>query len=183
MSEYNHLIWSDADLNYEDWRADLEAEYPDLSEDERIELMYKINADQLDDERTNLNIQLGMPILIIADLGLWDGRRSAYREIASGNIKDCLYSNADNAAWYVDNHGDLRCDADHHDGSNHYLYRVYKDGVSETQMDNLKDKIYRGVATRADITRITRRLGDDIGRVYGWTFPQRKSTKKKHKEC
>ena len=53
-----------------------------------------------------------------------------------------------------------------------------KDGVSETQMDNLKDKIYRGVATRTDITRITRRLGDDIGRVYGWTFPQRKSTKK-----
>ena len=35
-----------------------------------------------------------------------------------------------------------------------------------------------GAATRTDITRITRRLGDDIGRVYGWTFPQRKSTKK-----
>lgn len=119
-----------------------------------------------------------MPILIIADLGLWNGRHSAYREIASGNIKDCLSSNTDYSTWYVDRLGDLRCDADHHDGSNHYLYRVYKDGVSETQMDNLKDKIYRGVATRTDITRITRRLGDDIGRVYGWTFPQRKSTKK-----
>ena len=89
-----------------------------------------------------------------------------------------MFSNTDYSTWYVDRLGDLRCDADHHDGSNHYLYRVYKDGVSETQMDNLKDKIYRGVATRTDITRITRRLGDDIGRVYGWTFPQRKSTKK-----
>lgn len=178
MSEYKHLIWSNADLNYENWRADLEAEYPELSEDERMERLYELNANQLDDERMNLNIQLGMPILIIADLGLWDGHHSAYREIASGNIKDCLSSDTDYCTWYVDHLGDLRCDAGHHDGSNHYLYRVYKDGVSETQMDNLKDKIYRGVATRADITRITRRLGDDIGRVYGWTFPSRKSAKK-----
>ena len=89
-----------------------------------------------------------------------------------------MSSNTDYSTWYVDRLGDLRCDADHHDGSNHYLYRVYKDGVSETQMDHLKDKIYRGVATRTDITRITRRLGDDIGRVYGWTFPPRKSANK-----
>lgn len=27
--------------------------------------------------------------------------------------------------------------------------------------------------TRADITRVTKRLGDEIGRVYGWDFPIR----------
>ena len=59
----------------------------------------------------------------------------------------------------------------HHDGTNHYLYRVYKDNVSESQKDRLKEKLYEGTATRADIVRITRRLGDDIGKVYGWTFP------------
>ena len=37
---------------------------------------------------------------------------------------------------------------------------------------NQKEKIYRGTATRADITRITRRLGDEIGKVYGWDFPK-----------
>ena len=47
-------------------------------------------------------------------------------------------------------------------------------------MDNLKDKIYRGVATRADITRITRRLGEEIGKVYGWSFPKRGRTPKKN---
>ena len=77
-------------MNYEDWRADLESEYPELSEDERMERMYELNADYLDDERMNLNITLGMPILIIADLGLWDGRHSGYQEIASGNIKRLL---------------------------------------------------------------------------------------------
>lgn len=178
MTVDRHIIWSNYDLDYADWRDDLEAEYPDLTEDERIALMYEINGDYLDDERMNLDVQLSQPILVIADLGLWHGRRMGYKEIASGRISDCLYSDTDYSTWYVDRLGDLRCDADHHDGSNHYLYRVYKDGVSETQMDNLKDKIYRGVATRTDITRITRRLGDDICRVYGWTFPQRKSTKK-----
>ena len=66
----------------------------------------------------------------------------------------------------------MRCDAVHHDGTNHYLYRTYKDGVSDAQIENLKEKIYRGTATRADITRITRRLGDEIGKVYGWDFPK-----------
>ena len=36
----------------------------------------------------------------------------------------------------------------------------------------MKEKLYYGTATRADITRITRRLGDEIGKVYGWDFPQ-----------
>lgn len=101
------------------------------------------------------------------DLGLWHGRRMGYKEIESGNIKDCLYSDTDYVTWYVDRLGDLRCDAAHHDGTNHYLYRTYKPGVSEEQIDNLKEKLYYGTATRTDISRLTRRLGDDIAKVYG----------------
>lgn len=165
--EKQYLIWSN-DLDYEDWRDDLEADYPDLSEDERMNLMYEINGDYLDDERNNLDIQLSQPILVIADLGLWYGRRMGYKEIKSGNIRDCLYSDTDYSTWYVDHLGDLRCDAIHHDGTNHYLYRVYKDSATETQIDNLLAKIYEGRATRKDITRITRRLGDEIAAIYGW---------------
>ena len=172
MKEDRHIIWSNYDLDYEDWRDDLEAEYPELTEDERIALMYEINGDYLDDERTNLNIQLSQPILVIGDLGLWYGRRSGYKEIESGNIRDCLYADTDYSTWYVDGLGDLRCDAIHHDGTNHYLYRAYKDGVRESQIDLLKDKLYRGIASRADVTRITRRLGDDIARVYGFSIPR-----------
>ena len=47
MKEERHVIWSNYGLDYEDWRDDLEAEYPDLSEDERISLMYEINGDYL----------------------------------------------------------------------------------------------------------------------------------------
>ncbi len=176
MNEQDHLIWSNYDLDYEDWREDLEEQYPELSEDERVALMYDINGDYLDDERTNLNIQLAQPILIIANMGLWYGRRMGYREIESGNIRDCLYSDRDTdyATWYVDKLGDLRCDAIHHDGTNYLLYRTYKSGVRESQIDLLKEKLYYGKATRADITRVTRRLGDDIAKVYGFSIPRQR---------
>ena len=116
-------------------------------------------------------MQLSQPILVVGDLGLWNGRRMGYKEIPSGNIRDCLYGDTDYSTWYVDRLGDLRCDAVHHDGTNHYLYRAYKENVSEAQIDQLKEKLYSGTATRADVTRVTKRLGDEIGRVYGWRFP------------
>ena len=148
MTEQRHLIWSNYDLDYEDWRDDLEEDHPELTEDERMALMYEINNRYLDDERVNLNIQLDQPILVIADLGLWNGRRTGYQEISSGNIRDCLYSERD-----ID-------------------YRTYKPGARDSQIDLLKEKLYYGKAVRSDITRITRRLGDEIGKVYGWDFPK-----------
>ena len=169
--EDRHIIWSNENLDLDDWREDLQEQYPDCSEDELYRIMCETNADYLSDERVNLNIQLSQPILVIADLGLWNGRRMGYKEIPSGNIRDCLSGGYDYTTWYVDKMGDFRCDDTHHDGTNHYLYRVYKDGVSEYQKDRLKEKLYEGTATRADVTRITRRLGDEIGKVYGWDFP------------
>ena len=168
-----HIIWSDINLDIDDWRDDLKEEYPDLSEDEMVYRMYETNNNYLDDERCNLNIQLPQEILVIGDLGLWNGRVTGYKEIESGNIKDCLYSEADMNEWYVDKNGDLRCTAIHHDGTNHYLYRAFKNNVTDTQKENLLYKIYTGKATRQDITRLTSRLGDEIGKVYGWNFPKR----------
>ena len=163
----NYIIWSNYNLNYEDWRADLEVEYPELSEDERISLMYEINEHYLDDERMNLNVQLSQPILVIGDLDLWNGCRMGYEEILSGNIRDCLYGDTDYSTWYVDRLGDLRCDAIHHDGTNHYLYRVYKENVTEKQIENLKQKIFDGNVTRRDITNVTKKIGSIILKTYG----------------
>lgn len=173
-----HIVWSDIGLDLEDWREDLKTEYPDASDDELTAKMYEINGYYLEDERVNLNIQLPQSIIVVADLGLWNGRFQGYKMIESGNIKDCLYSDCDMNEWYVDKKGDLRCTAIHHDGTNHYLYRVFKENVSDSQIARLQEKIYNGTATRQDITRVTKRLGDDIGAVYGWQFPKRE-----HKEA
>ena len=95
--------------------------------------------------------------------------------IKSGNIRDCLYSDTDMTEWYVDKNGDLRADAIHHDGTNHYLYRVFKRGTSNAQIENLQNKIYCRRATRADITRVTQRLGDSIAAVYGFRLPKQRA--------
>ena len=74
MKDGRHIIWSN-DIDYDDWREDLEEQYPDRTEAERMALMYELNGDYLDDERSNLDIQLSRPILVVGDLGLWHGRR------------------------------------------------------------------------------------------------------------
>lgn len=173
MISNKNIIWSDIDLDFDDWKENLQADNPEMREDELYYLMCEINSDYLNDVRDNLNIEFPKPIIAIADLGLWNGRKSGYKIIESGNIKDCLYSDCDLNEWYVDRKGDLRCTAVHHDGTNHYLYRVIKENVTENQVDRLTNLIYSGKATRADIVRVTNRLGDEIGKVYGWEFDKR----------
>lgn len=169
--EERHIIWSNVDLDYERyWKADMETEYPDMTEDERIEMMYELNADYLNDERMNLDIQLNTPILVLGDLGLWNGRFQGYKMIESGNIKDCLYSQGDKSEWYVDDKGDLHCDDFHQDGANHYLYRAVKGDITEGQLEALLNDIYMGKDCTAEIAWFTERIGDEIGRVYGWDF-------------
>ena len=186
MSKANdrHVIWSDLNLDIDDWRDDYreycennDMEYNPNDENAIYDYMYEINNFDLEDARINLDIQLSQPIIIIGDLGLWQGRVMGYKEIGSGNIKDCLYSDINgqsSAEWYIDKQGDLRAEVAHHDGTNYYLYRVYKDNLSQEQIDNFKDKVYRGKATRSDITRYTRRLGDEIAPMYGWEIPKQK---------
>ena len=170
-----HVLWSDIHLDLDDWRDFLMENYPELPEDKLYEKMHELNAEYLDDERRNLDIQFSQPILVIGDIGRWNGRVQGYKMVNSGNIRDCLYSDTDRTEWYVDKNGDLRADAIHHDGTNHYLYRVFKRGTSETQMDNLCAKICHGQASRADITRTTRRLGDYIAAVYGFEITKQRT--------
>lgn len=170
-----HLIWGNINLNFKDWEEDLKENYPDLPDSELENLMYELNNDYLADERHNLDIQLNQTIIKIADVGRWDGKYKGYGLIQSGNIADCLQTELDSAEWFVDELGDLRCKAIHHDGTNYYLYRAIKPMVSDIQLDNFYGKILDGTVTRADITRVTERLGDHIANVYGWELPKIKT--------
>lgn len=104
-----HIIWSNQNLDVDDWREDykefLEAnELDDDPNDEQAlyEWMEETNYEYLSDERVNLNVQLSQPIIVIGDIGRWNGRVMGYKDIPSGNIKDCLYADTDYTEWYVD---------------------------------------------------------------------------------
>lgn len=166
-----HVIWSNRDLDLEDWRETLEENYPEMDDYGLTDMMYQANDDNLPDERANLDIQVGGDILAVADLGRWDGRVIGYKLIESGNIKDCLYTNCEFCEWYVDRDGEFRCDESHHDGTNHIYYRKFREGVTEEQKEDLLADIYDHKAKQEDIDRLTDKLGEAIGKVYGWNFP------------
>lgn len=161
------MIWTDYYQDFDHWKENLHEMYPDYSDDELYQLMQELNSSYLDDERCNLNIELDENILVIADLGLWNGRRTGYKEIGS-NIRYCLSSDCDFNTWYIDGYMNLRCEAIHHDGKNYYLYREWKPGLSEAQKERFKWKLYEGKATSKDLCSYTRKLGDRIADVYGW---------------
>ena len=164
------LIWNNTP-DFDDWKDDLQYEYPDCSERELMDIMYDTNAMYIEDERMNLNVDLPQNILVVADLGFWYGRRQGYKELGN-NLSQCLsVCQHDYQEYFVDESGDLCATDSHHDGTNHYTFRMYRKGVTEKQIEALKDKIYAGTAEWADIVKVTRRLGDYAAKVYGWKLP------------
>lgn len=170
MTKSKRVLWS-SEIDFDAWRDDYREEYPDATDDEIDEMINDQNYDDLVYEREILNINLPEPIIVIADLGLWYGRRTGYREIP-GNIAKCfeVYSkSSDESTWYLDDRNDLVCDDMHHDGTNHYLYRTWKKTATPQQRANFISKIVTGeTITRRDITRLTERLGDAICAAHGW---------------
>ncbi len=166
-------IWT-SEPDYEDVRKEMEEDFPEMSEADRIAIFKQGNLDCLQFQREELSMKLGMPIFVVAELGLWDGIHMAYKEIDSGQLADCFEPNRDTLSirWFVDDKGDLRCDDMHHDGVNHYLYRVIRRDVPQSEIEYLKNVICDGTAFRSEIERCTERLGDAISAIYGFDLPQ-----------
>lgn len=170
----NNIIWQNYDINAKDWRDDfiynleennslaeylIENDY-NIDDDDVLEWAYNMNSMYLDDERINLNIDVKMPIIAIANIGRWNGRVSAYKVIESGNIADCLYSECDYCQWYCDDK-DFLFKGDHHDGTNYYLYRA----ISEENLELLE---YGEIElnTEEEIEKYTTSLRPYIANVY-----------------
>ena len=152
--EMSHIIWSN---KYMDDEVSLEGCVTP-------EELYDI---YLDDRRRELAIFLPEDIITIADLGLWNGRRPAYKEL--GNcMAECLHTGYDITTWYIDQFRDLRCEDVHHDGTNYYLYRMWKPGLRKQEKEKFLTKLCRGILKKNEINRYTKSIGDIVTRMYGW---------------
>lgn len=167
------MIWSNMDLNIEDWR-DGYKEYLEINdmddadpndEDAIYEWMNETNDMYFDDEYANLNKKLDGRILVIADLGLWNGRKQGYK-ILGNNVHDILYSGGgDYMEFYGDGYN-IKGTVHHHDGTNHYLYRVIRE---DRNIDNLLDAIYNGEEiTSSKLNYYTKSLYKNVAEIYGW---------------
>jgi hypothetical protein len=148
MTDTDHLIWSNYHLDYEDWKEDLESEYPDFSEEDRYLKMLEINNDYLDDERVNLNIQLSQPILILADWGFGWGTPDTRRSKAA--ISWMLVFPITITPLGSRQERRLRCDVFTTTAQTSPLsfFKV----MQRRPAIPTEEKIFMGTATRADIT-------------------------------
>ena len=118
-----------------------------------------------DDEKLNLNKQLDGRILCIADMGLWNGRKSGYK-ILGNNLNEVLTCGigCDEKEVYCDGRNVL-AKGYHHDGRNYVEFREIRE---DRNIENLLDKIYSGQeVTRKEINYYTRSLRPYIKKIYG----------------
>ena len=178
-----HVIWSNYDLDPKDWNGFLEDnDLLEADEWEQYDAISDMNWEYLNDERrafryiqkNRLDIRINGYndygcILAIADLGLWNGRCSGYKEISS--LEDILYSDCDYAEWWCDSQ--LRGRMSHHDGTNYVTYVFFSgrtDGYNNTRgEDKFLDDLYEGrPISKARFHKYTRSIAPYIKQYYGW---------------
>lgn len=172
MSQQEFILWSDCKLDQDSWHGYIRQECSNLTEPEQRDMICELNHDLLDQTRSQLDIALSQPILVIRNFPSKLFQLPCYWEIPSGNIRDCLLGDTKHTTWFVDSRGDLHRQSSDGEHSDDVLYRVYRDGVTNDQIADLKGKLFEGTALPEDLYRITRRLGPIIAKVFALPFPE-----------
>lgn len=149
-------IWS-SEVNIEEYKDFLDDCYPEADEYDKYNIVSELNKEYLDDERMNLGIDVGSPIIEVADLGFWNGRRQGYHLITSGLLSDIFnFHGCDDATFFIED-GELRSTLYHHDGHHNIVYRKVK---------NMKK--FHKVSLDEFVRKYTESLADVVKKVYGW---------------
>ena len=158
-------IWQNIDLKIEDWKDFLEEYHPDVTDEyEQMDLIREMNSEYLWDERANLNKKIDGRILVLGDIGRWDGRVNGYK-ILDNNISSILETDCDYCEWYSDGYN-VKFKGHHHDGTNYHEYRVIRE---DKNIENLLDDIYNGKEiSRKKLNYYTKSLHSYVAKVYGW---------------
>ena len=114
-------------------------EIDNITENDVWEWATEDNERWLGDERSNLDIPLDGRILVIASLGLWNGRKQGYKIIEERNVNGIftIASFGGDIELYGER-GNIYAIARHHDGTNYYTFKALKEA---TEYDNLLNRI------------------------------------------
>ena len=163
------IIFDEGNYEFiEDEMELLKEEYPDATEEQLRDWAYDSLRYWYEDEKANLDIDLPNDIVIIANLGLWNGRRVGIKKTNCSNIGDILVHQLNSMSeikFYCDRYN-LKGEETHHDGTNYYTYRMVR---PNRDINNLIDKILRGdKITTQIINYYTKSLVKEVNAVYGW---------------
>ena len=129
------------------------------------EVYFQIDQ-SFEDERSNLFRIIDGRILCIADMGLWNGRRTGYK-ILGNNLNEVLTCSigCDEKEIYCDGFN-VKAKGYHHDGTNYVEFREIRE---DRNIENLTDKLYSGMpVTRAEIRKYTKSLLPHVKQIYGF---------------
>ena len=141
--------------------------YPEIEQTEEnvMQEIYDHIDMYSDDEKSNLFKILDGRILCIADMGLWNGRRSGYK-ILGNNLNEILTTGigCDEKEIYCDAYN-VYAQGYHHDGRNHVEFREIRE---DRNIENLLDKIFSNQSiSRREINYYTKSLNPYIKQIYG----------------
>lgn len=136
------------------------------SDEELLEMAAESIGMWYQDELANLDRPLDGRVLVIADLGLWNGRRLGYK-ILGNNLNNIMSPGGGHDEYTVGiDKGKLVGLGKHHDGTNRYEFREIREGMN---LNNLLDSIYSGrKPSRRKINYYTKSLVPYVREIYGW---------------
>ena len=164
INKNRRIIWTNED--YDEWRdCVIKDDY--LTEDEATYERYYEDCElNLDDEKSNLDIELDGDgiIVVFAVLDLWNGKYNGAKTAGHYVKKIFGVTCGDYITFYCDRYN-VWCEDGHHDGRNVYLFRVAKDIETANRLVNAI--AYKGM-TIEQFKRRTKSLRSYVANVYGW---------------
>ena len=137
----------------------------DITEETITDEVYFQIEQNFEYETMNLDKKLNGRILCLANMGLWNGRRTGYK-ILGNNLNEILTAGigCDEKEVYCDSYN-VYARGYHHDGSNSVEFREIRE---DKNIDALLDKLYSNEpVTRKEINRYTKSLRPYIKKIYG----------------
>ena len=118
-----------------------------------------------EDEEINLNKTLNNNIIAIANMGLWNGRKTGYK-ILGNNLNEILSSfSCDEFKIFYDGYN-VKFEGYHHDGTNYILFREIK---NMDNIENFENLIYNNKGySNAQLNYYTKSLRSYVKNIYGW---------------
>ena len=154
------------------WTSDVDFDVLDTEYNGNWEEYFEDQEVYLGDEKMNLDIRTKGCVMAFAANSTnypdYYGRGIRYGHIALGhNINSIFDMPGDDRDFYFDGEN-VRGYWVNHDWGGVVIFRAWRAGISEAAKSRFLDLFGRGLASYEDMKKVTRSIGPDVAKVYGW---------------